>query len=106
MPDLEFQMPTCRRLKRSQLRYWTVKLWQFRWYRWLRGVEARLQARFAQVPAPKPTNVEIPMMGFRICLWEKELGGYLDTNIVIPGTNITLLMHFHCNRIVGIKIWE
>lgn len=78
-----------------------AQLWRFGWYRWLRGVCTYL----APAPLPEPRSVELPMMGgMRLCLWEEC--AYATTGIKIPGTNINLLMHPTCNRVVGVQIWD
>lgn len=80
------------------------RLWKLKPYVLLRGVLARVSARLTKVSIPKPRAVYHNEMGFLLCLWEGS-GGYVTTNIMIPGTNIELLLHMHDNRVVGIKVW-
>lgn len=81
------------------------RLWKLKPYAWLRGVLARISARLAVLPIPKPYAIYHNAMGFLLCLWEGD-SGYVCTNIMIPGTKIELLLHMHDNRVVGIKVWE
>lgn len=101
MPEFEFPVPVPP--KKSQLRYWTNKLWDFGWYRWWRGFCARVYVRLAPVPLPKPARVDLVMMRFRIVLWEHV--SYVEAGIDVPGEKVTLLLHPHSNRVVGIKVW-
>lgn len=84
-------------------RGWCNRLWKFWWYKRLRGVTAWVRTRTGSVPLPKPVSVELPMMGgMQLCVWEPC--AYAQTGIQIPGTQMTLLVHPTCNRVVGVLI--
>ncbi len=88
-----------------QWRYWRMRLMRKKWYLWMGSFMARLLARVRKAPKAKPCVFGNRVDRFRICIWEGD-GAYVATAIRIPGANIELLRHPHCNRIIGIKIWD